>query len=96
MGLLQERGMARSWGKVLNAPVVIFAMRDAKSAAEQCRVMLFTVTDQETASAIEKVPGALGPSTLAERARRRFAEQFAHGGANARRDTERAAVRQLH
>jgi phosphate transport system substrate-binding protein len=41
------------------------AMRDAKSAAEQRRGMLFTVTDQETASAIEKVPGALGPSTLA-------------------------------
>lgn len=41
------------------------AMRDAKSAAEQRKGMLFTVTDQETASAIEKVPGALGPSTLA-------------------------------
>lgn len=41
------------------------AMRDAKSAAEQRKGMVFTVTDQETANAIEKVPGALGPSTLA-------------------------------
>lgn len=41
------------------------AMRDAKSAAEQRKGMIFTVTDQETASAIEKTSGALGPSTLA-------------------------------
>lgn len=41
------------------------AMREAKSAAEQRKGMVFTVTDQETASAIEKIPGALGPSTLA-------------------------------
>lgn len=41
------------------------AMREAKSAAEQRKGMVFTVTDQDTASAIEKVPGALGPSTLA-------------------------------
>jgi phosphate transport system substrate-binding protein len=41
------------------------AMREAKSAAEQRKGMAFTVTDQETANAIEKVPGALGPSTLA-------------------------------
>ena len=41
------------------------AMREAKSAAEQRKGMVFTVTDQETASAIEKVSGALGPSTLA-------------------------------
>lgn len=41
------------------------AMRDAKSAAEQRKGMVFTVTDQETANAIEKVSGALGPSTLA-------------------------------
>jgi phosphate transport system substrate-binding protein len=41
------------------------AMREAKSAAEQRRGMVFTVTDQETASSIEKVSGALGPSTLA-------------------------------
>lgn len=41
------------------------AMRDAKSAAEQRKGMVFTVTDQETASSIEKIPGAVGPSTLA-------------------------------
>ena len=41
------------------------AMREAKSAAEQRKGMVFTVTDQDTASSIEKVPGALGPSTLA-------------------------------
>jgi phosphate transport system substrate-binding protein len=41
------------------------AMREAKTAAEQRKGMAFSVTDQETASAIEKVPGALGPSTLA-------------------------------
>jgi len=41
------------------------AMRDAKSAAEQRKGMLFTVTDQETAASIEKVSGALGTSTLA-------------------------------
>jgi phosphate transport system substrate-binding protein len=41
------------------------AMRDAKSAAEQRKGMVFTVTDQETAAGIEKIPGALGPSTLA-------------------------------
>ena len=41
------------------------AMRDAKNAAEQRKGMVFTVTDQETASAVEKISGALGPSTLA-------------------------------
>jgi phosphate transport system substrate-binding protein len=41
------------------------AMRDAKTAAEQRKGMLFTVTDQETAIAIESTPGGLGPSTLA-------------------------------
>lgn len=41
------------------------AMRDAKTAAEQRKGMVFTVTDQEAANAIEKVAGALGPSTLA-------------------------------
>lgn len=41
------------------------AMRDAKSAAEQRKGMVFTVTDQETATAIEKVAGSLGPTTLA-------------------------------
>ena len=41
------------------------AMRDAMQLAEQRKGMAFAVTDQETASAVEKVPGALGPSTLA-------------------------------
>lgn len=41
------------------------AMRDAKSAAEQRKGLLFTTTDQETASALEKVPGSLGPAALA-------------------------------
>ena len=40
-------------------------MREAKSAAEQRKGMAFMVTDQEAANAIENVPGALGPSTLA-------------------------------
>lgn len=42
------------------------AMREAKTAAEQRRGMLFAVTDQDAATAIEKVPGALGASTLAQ------------------------------
>ena len=41
------------------------AMRDAKTAAELRKGMVFTVTDQETATALEKLSGALGPSTLA-------------------------------
>lgn len=41
------------------------AMREAKSAAEQRKGMVFTVSDQETASAIERTSGALGPTTLA-------------------------------
>ncbi len=41
------------------------AMRDAKTAAEQRKGMIFTVSDQETASVIEKTSGAIGPSTLA-------------------------------
>lgn len=41
------------------------AMREAKTAAERRTGMLFTVTDQETADAIENVPGALGTTTLA-------------------------------
>jgi phosphate transport system substrate-binding protein len=41
------------------------AMREAKSAAEARKGMVFTVTDQDTASAIERVSGALGPTTLA-------------------------------
>jgi phosphate transport system substrate-binding protein len=41
-------------------------MRAAKSQAEQRQGMLFAVTDQETADSIEKIPGALGPSTLVQ------------------------------
>lgn len=41
------------------------SMRAAVSAAEQRKGMAFTVSDQEAATAIEKVPGALGPTTLA-------------------------------
>lgn len=41
------------------------AMREAQSAAEQRKGMMFAVTDQEAANGIEKIPGALGPSTLA-------------------------------
>lgn len=41
------------------------AMRDAKTAAEQRKGMVFTVTDQDTASSLETTAGALGPSTLA-------------------------------
>lgn len=41
------------------------AMREAKNAAEQRPGMVFAVTDQEAADAIEKIPGALGPATLA-------------------------------
>jgi phosphate transport system substrate-binding protein len=40
-------------------------MRAAKNAAEKRPGMVFTVTDQETADSIERVPGSLGPSTLA-------------------------------
>jgi phosphate transport system substrate-binding protein len=40
-------------------------MREAASMAEQRKGMVFAVTDQEAASNIEKVPGALGTSTLA-------------------------------
>lgn len=41
------------------------AMREAKTAAERRPGMLFTVTDQESATAIETTPGGLGPTTLA-------------------------------
>lgn len=40
-------------------------MRDAKTAAEQRKGMLFAVTDQEAADNLEKIPGSLGPATLA-------------------------------
>jgi phosphate transport system substrate-binding protein len=41
-------------------------MREAKTAAEQRKGLPFAVTDQEAADAIEKLPGALGPSTLTQ------------------------------
>lgn len=41
-------------------------MREAMSAAEQRKGMSFSVTDQDAAKNIEKIPGALGPSTLAQ------------------------------
>lgn len=41
------------------------AMHTAKLAAERREGMIFAVTDQESASAIERTSGALGPSTLA-------------------------------
>lgn len=41
------------------------AMREAASAAEQRKGMVVTVTDQDTANALEKVPGTVGPTTLA-------------------------------
>lgn len=40
------------------------AMNDAKLAAEQRKGMIFAVTDQDTATAIESIAGGLGPSTL--------------------------------
>lgn len=42
------------------------AMRDAKIKAEQRKGMAFAVTDQDAADNLEKIPGALGPSTLAQ------------------------------
>lgn len=42
------------------------AMRQATLAAEQRKGMIFAVTDQDTASSLEKTPGSLGPSTLAQ------------------------------
>lgn len=42
------------------------AMREAKIAAEQRKGMPFAVTDQDAADILEKIPGALGPSTLAQ------------------------------
>jgi phosphate transport system substrate-binding protein len=41
------------------------AMRAATRAAEQRKGMAFAVTDQDAANNIERIPGALGPSTLA-------------------------------
>lgn len=42
------------------------AMREAITLAEQRKGMVFAVTDQDTADHLEKVPGALGPLTLAQ------------------------------
>lgn len=41
------------------------ALREAKTASEKRQGMVFSTSDQDTANTIEKVPGALGPSTLA-------------------------------
>lgn len=42
------------------------AMRAATGIAEQRKGMSFSITDQDAATSIEKIPGALGPSTLAQ------------------------------
>jgi phosphate transport system substrate-binding protein len=42
------------------------AMREAKLLAEQRKGLAFAVTDQDAADNLEKIPGALGPSTLAQ------------------------------
>ena len=42
------------------------AMREAGEAAEMRKGMLFGVTDQEAADLLEKTPGSLGTSTLAQ------------------------------
>ncbi len=41
------------------------AMRIAQGAAEQRKGMRIAITDQDAANSIERIPGALGPSTLA-------------------------------
>jgi phosphate transport system substrate-binding protein len=40
-------------------------LRRAKESAEQRKGMVFAVTDQDAADALEKIPGSFGPSTLA-------------------------------
>lgn len=57
------RPLGDSDGELIKA--IAPAVREAKVAAEQRKGMLFTVTDQDTADAIEKTSGAFGPSTLA-------------------------------
>ena len=42
------------------------AMREAKNLAEQRKGMAFSVTDQDAADNIETIPGAVGPSSLAQ------------------------------
>lgn len=42
------------------------AMRVALSVAESRKGMAFAVTDQDAADTLERIPGALGPSTLAQ------------------------------
>jgi phosphate transport system substrate-binding protein len=42
------------------------AMREAVAIAEQRKGMTFAITDQDAADQLEKVPGALGPLTLAQ------------------------------
>lgn len=42
------------------------AMREAKARAEQRKGMAFAVTDQDAADSLEKIPGALGPTTLGQ------------------------------
>jgi phosphate transport system substrate-binding protein len=42
------------------------AMREAKLLAEKRKGLAFAVTDQDAADNLEKIPGALGPSTLAQ------------------------------
>jgi phosphate transport system substrate-binding protein len=41
-------------------------VREAKTAAEQRKGMAFAVSDQDSADALEKIPGAFGASTLAQ------------------------------
>ena len=41
------------------------AMREAKQVAENRKGMVMATTDQEAATAIEKISGAIGPTTLA-------------------------------
>ena len=42
------------------------ALRDALDAAEKRKGTAFAVTDQDAADSLDKIPGALGPTTLAQ------------------------------